>query len=121
MFAFHGRYYQDNGVVNIDTSDNSDNNNILKCHTNKENCCKFQGSGGEGEWLFPNQSKVNTASQNHGFHRNRGEGVVNLNWKENARIPTGLFCCVIPNPENPEQKACIGVYPEDEGNHLPSY
>ena len=71
-----------------------------------------------GEWQFPNTSMVQIFGEGHEFYRNRDDhpaGVVNLFWRENATIPTGIFCCVIPNPKNPEQKACIGVYPEGEG------
>ena len=86
--------------------------NILTCHTNKTNCCKL-ASGGIGEWLFPNGTQVRTNGTGDDFYRNRGSGVVNLNWRQNARIPIGVFCCEIPNPD---QKACIGVYPENLGN-----
>ena len=82
-----------------------------------EDCCNATDNR-RGEWLFPNGSAVRVNLKGDDFYRNRGTGLVNLNWRENSRIPTGLFCCVIPDPEDPEdpeQKACIGVYPEDEG------
>ena len=91
----------------------TDENIILRCHTNKINCCK-PVTGGIGEWIFPNGSKVRTISTGDDFYRNRGSGMVNLNWRQNTRIPTGLFCCEIPG--DPYQKACIGVYPENLGN-----
>ena len=87
--------------------------NILRCHTNKANCCRPASSGGIGEWRFPNESMVRRVGDGDDFYRNRGSGVVKLNWRQNARIPTGLFCCEIPDPD---QKACIGVYPENLGN-----
>jgi hypothetical protein len=87
--------------------------NILKCHTDKMGCCK-PASGGIGEWQFPNGSVVRRNGDGDEFYRDRGFGVVNLNWRQNARIPTGVFCCEIPNPD---QKACIGVYPENLGNY----
>ena len=86
----------------------------LKCYTNKSDCCKFEPSGGEGEWLFPNGSIVRRASFSDDMYRNRGTRVINLKWKINSTIPTGFFCCKIP--DTPVQRACIGVYPEDEGN-----
>ena len=51
----------------------------------------------------------------HGFYRTRGKGVVNLYWRENAMIPSGIFCCMIPEPD---QTTCIGIYPEGEGKCL---
>jgi hypothetical protein len=86
--------------------------NIFMCHTNKTDCCRFE-FGGEGEWLFPNGSTVRAFARGDDFYRNRDSGVVNLNWRQNTRIPTGIFCCEIPDPD---QKACIGVYPENLGN-----
>lgn len=111
MFIFCGQSYQNHSLVNLNVTDK----NILECYTDKESCCKFD-KGGEGKWLFPNGSMVNTSAVGDDFYRNRGQGVVNLNWRQNARIPTGLFCCEIPDPD---QKACIGVYPEDMGNYKP--
>ena len=90
--------------------------NILTCHTNKMGCCKFEPTGGEGEWRFPNESMVRTGGDGDDFYRNRGSGVVKLNWRQNARIPTGLFCCEIPRDPLRYQKACIGMYPANLGN-----
>ena len=84
----------------------------MQCFTNKDGCCRSER---EGEWKYPNDSMVQI-QKNHGdFYRTRGAnpGVVNLIWTENALIPKGVFCCEIP----PSQIACIGVYPEDEGNY----
>ena len=85
--------------------------NIVECFTNKVDCCMATR---QEEWIFPNGSTVGRMGDGDDFYRNRGSGVVNLNWRQNARIPTGLFCCEISNPD---QKACIGVYPEDMGNN----
>jgi hypothetical protein len=88
--------------------------NILKCHTDKMGCCRPPwASSGIGEWQFPNGSVVRRNGDGDDFYRDRGSGVVNLNWRQNARIPPGLFCCEIPDPD---QNACIGVYPENFGN-----
>ena len=85
----------------------------MYCHTNKSGCCKFIAGGGQGEWLYPNGSSVNTQGRNGDFYRTRGPGVVNLIWTENAVLPEGVFCCEIPSDQN----ACIGVYSEDDGNY----
>ena len=113
--------YLQHSIVTLNPSDSV--NNVLQCHTNMEGCCIGNRTYRwlRGEWLFPNGSAFRINGDGDDFYRNRGPGVVNLNWRNNSRIPTGLFCCVIPErPENPdsEQKACIGVYPEDEGNHF---
>lgn len=87
--------------------------NILECFTDKVDCCT---NTRQEEWIFPNGSMVKTQGFGDDFYRNRSSGVVNLNWRQNARIPTGLFCCEISG-SNPDQNACIGVYPEDMGNY----
>ena len=111
-FVFRGRSYQNHSIVNLNMADE----NILRCHTNKMGCCRFEPAGGEGEWLFPNGSVVRTNGFGGDFYRTRGSGVVNVYWRQNARTPTGLFCCKIPG--DPDQKACIGVYPENLGKLL---
>ena len=87
---------------------------IFTCHTNKTNCCRFQ-FGGIGEWLLPDRSTVGPQAMGGDFYRNRGPGVVKLNWMQNVVIPTGLFCCKIPG--DPYQKTYIGVYPENLGDY----
>ena len=88
---------------------------MLQCYTNKSGCCRFQ-HGGEGEWIFPNGSKVRTNGTGDDLYRTRDEAVVILHWRENAMILIGIFCCEIPD-ESP-QRACIGVYPDNEGTSL---
>ena len=112
MIVYQSQSYENHTIVNLETGDNM----ILNCFTNKSGCCKHMYEGGEGEWIFPNQSIVRRFSFGDDFYRNRGEvgeGVVNLIWNKDATIPTGIFCCIIPNPD---QTACIRVYPEDEGD-----
>ena len=86
----------------------------MQCFTDKDGCCSLAPKR-EGEWVYPDDSMVQIR-RNHGdFYRTRGAnpGVINLVWTENVLIPKGVFCCEIP----PSQIACIGVYPEDEGNY----
>jgi hypothetical protein len=111
VLVFGGRSYRSHSIVNLNMIDE----NILKCHTDKTDCCRFEPSGGIGEWQFPNGSVVRKNSDGDDFYRDRGSGVVNLNWRQNARIPPGLFCCEIPDPD---QNACIGVYPENLGKYM---
>ena len=105
MIVYDDYSYQNNSIMNLDAEGGT-----LKCFTNKSGCCKFV-SGGEGEWITPNRSVVNTRGVNGDFYRSRGAGVVNLMWTKNALVPQGMFCCEIPSSQN----ACIGVYPENEG------
>ena len=106
VFVFCGKSYQNHSIVNFNVT----GKNLLECFTDKKNCCIDTRME---EWIFPNGSTVRTEGNGDDFYRNRGLGVVNLYWKQNARIPTGIFCC----ETNPNQKACIGVYPEYMGKY----
>ena len=109
MIVYDGQSYQNNiSIVNLDAE-----GGILQCFTDKMGCCK---QSREGEWRYPNGSLVQIRGYNADFYRTRGNNpsVVNLNWIQNALIPTGLFCCEI-HPYY-YQTACIGVYPPDKGN-----
>ena len=117
MFVLHGQSYHEHSVVSLDTNDNGDR--TMHCYTNHTDCCGVgSGSIRRGDWIFPNRSEVTKNGDGHGFYRNRSIGVVNLFWRMNAMIPTGMFCCKIPQlgQSGPSQKACIGVYPEHQGN-----
>ena len=77
-------------------------NTALQCITDRMPCCaSFEGRA--GEWYFPNGTRVPVlgegADMATAFYRNRGnDGTVNLNrLNTNVMMPTGLFCCVIPD------------------------
>ena len=76
--------------------------------TDRMGCCKGT-VGGVGEWYFPNNMIVGTIGTNGSFYRNRGQGVVRLNRRHNATMPTGFFCCEIPDANNVTQRICIMV------------
>ena len=116
MLVLHGQSYHEHSVVSLNINDNGDG--TMHCYTNKTDCCNIVKNGTHlrhGDWIFPNKSNVRTNGTGDDFYRNRSVGVVNLFWRMNAMIPMGMFCCEIP-PPGPTQKACIGVYPENQGN-----
>ena len=45
------------------------------------------------------------------FYRNRGfeDGTVNLNRLSGVMMPTGLFCCEVPNGLNIMQRVCANI------------
>ena len=110
VIVYHQESYQNLSIVNFNVD-----TRVLKCYTNKNGCCKFAMGGGEGEWFFPNGSRVRILASGDSVYRNRDRSVVNLKWKiYYDAIPMGIFCCEIPS--YPVQRACIGVYPENKGN-----
>jgi hypothetical protein len=44
------------------------------------------------------------------FYRNRGDdGTVNLNRLNDVMMPTGLFCCEVPNTAGDAQPLCANL------------
>jgi hypothetical protein len=102
----NGQVVEGNGSVNI--SDIGENDTAILCMTDKEGCCGIH-PGRAGEWYYPNTSRIGTKGSDEDFYRDRGEGVVRLNRRNNATMPTGLFCCEIPDMNDVMQRICIMV------------
>ena len=86
-------------------------NNGLQCITDRRPCCAAL-SNRHGEWLFPNGDTVPGVLQNPTtFYRNRGDdGTVNLNrLNSDVMMPTGRFCCVVPDATDVEQTLCAHI------------
>lgn len=64
-----------------------------------------------GEWYFPDGEVVPLQGSATSFYRNRGDdGTVNLNRiNPNITLPTGLFCCVLPDATDVSQTLCIDI------------
>ena len=81
----------------------------LQCVTDRMSCCTTNPTG---EWFFPNtQEAVPVQNSATTFFRNRGDnGTVNLNRvNSDVMMPTGRFCCVIPDAIGVNQIACVVV------------
>ena len=72
-------------------------------------CCRGAVSGGVGEWYFPNNMTVGTIGGGGSFYRNRAERVVRLSRRYDAMMPTGSFCCTIPDANNVIQRICVMI------------
>ena len=86
-------------------------NNGLQCITDRRPCC-LSGDNRAGEWLFPNGENVpGTAKNPTTFYRNRGDdGTVNLNrLNSDVMMPTGRFCCVVPDATGVDQTICANL------------
>jgi hypothetical protein len=90
-------------------------NNALQCITDRSPCC--QSFPRVGEWYYPNGTVISGPKViDHGqvFYRNRGhdDGTVNLNYINStlpALSPTGLFCCVLPDMDDENQRLCANL------------
>ena len=80
--------------------------NGLQCITDRIPCCRAQQIG---KWLFPDRTVVPEQENATLFYINRGldDGTVNLNRVNDSMMPTGMFCCVIPDAEGVVNYICV--------------
>ena len=102
-FHLNGVNYSNNSIVNIIDIGHGDRDSLL-CVTSNINCCAVSR---RGEWYFPNMSMVRTQGEGGSFYRSRGQSMVRLHQRHNAMMPTGPFCCEIPDASNVTQRVCI--------------
>ena len=103
-------------ITNIGESNNSvspppNSNNGLQCITDRRPCCQSPLNRA-GDWFYPNGSVVPTAQVGTTtFYRNRGDdGTVNLNRvNSDVMMPTGRFCCVVPDATSTEVTVCSHI------------
>ena len=114
--SLKGVVYPNNSVILITEIEqtNTTSNNGLQCITDRMFCCVASKIG---EWFFPNGETVpirgEGANSATSFYRNRGpgeDGTVKLNRVNNdVMMPTGRFCCVVPDANNVNQRACANI------------
>ena len=93
-----GVHYANNSEVLL--TDIGEGGNALLCLTNNTQCCRGTDNphgAGLGEWYFPNGSTPRGHAFGNRIYRNRGPGVVQLNRKNDAQSPTGVYRCEIPD------------------------
>ena len=88
-------------------------NNGLQCITDRRPCCSSPNvANRQGQWYFPdNGGVVPRPGDNERFSRTRGvNGEVTLNRANNdVMMPTGRFCCVVPDAMSTEVTLCTNV------------
>ena len=87
-----------------------EDNNRLQCVTDRIPCCQ-SNSPAVGNWFFPDDGGA-VPSLTGGattFFRTRGTGGrVNLHRVSNdVMMPTGQYCCVVPDATGVDQSACV--------------
>ena len=108
--SLKGVVYPNNSVILITEIEQTNmSNNGLQCITDKRPCCT--GGNRAGEWFFPDGTMVLLQSSATTFYRNRGDdGTVNLNRVNNdVMMPTGRFCCVVPDATSTNVTICANV------------
>ena len=115
--SLKGVVYTNNSVILITEIEqtNTTSNNGLQCITDRRPCCRSNPNR-LGEWLLPDDGGIvpligSGASKATTFYRNRGDnGTVTLNRLNNdVMMPTGRFCCVVPDATGVSQWACAVI------------
>ena len=96
------------GTVTMPPPPNS--NNGLQCITDRMPCCAAR-TNRFGQWQFPNKTNIGIIGTTASFYRNRGDdGTVNLNRvSDDVMMPTGLFCCIVPDVTEVDQTVCANI------------
>ena len=113
ILSLTGVYLSRNGMLQANNSalfisDISNTvNTRLQCITDTVSCCTTDPAG---EWFFPDGGMVPIQNMSTTFYRNRGDdGTVNLNRLNDVMMPTGRFCCVVPDATGVSQWACAVI------------
>ena len=112
-------FYANNSVIQITEIGQTNtamppSNNGLQCVTDRMPCCAAV-MGRAGEWNFPDGTAVPVLGAGPTmattFYRSRGsDGTVNLNrLNANVIMPTGLFCCEVPDAAGRMQRVCANI------------
>ena len=108
--------YANNSVIQIteirETDPDTDVNDGLQCITDRMPCCRsFDVRAGDWYMYTPERTVVEGPSFSVRFYRNRGydDGTVNLNRNSSVMMPTGLFCCEVPNAPGDIQPLCVNI------------
>ena len=88
--------------------DIGEGNDALLCRTNLTSCCQ---SPNEGNWVFPNGTRVTMTIGD--FYIHRGEMVIHLNRRRGG--VDGIYRCEITDSMKATQTIYIGVYTTSSG------
>ena len=114
--SLKGVVYSNNSVIHItmvgETNPDTDRNNGLQCITDRMPCCRsFAVRAGEWYMYTPERTLVPGPSPSVNFYRSRGydDGTVTLNRNSGVMMPTGLFCCEVPNAAGDNENLCVYI------------
>ena len=103
--------------ITMDSIGDSEEENILICSTDREDCCTDEFSI-PGSWFLPNGSKIHVLSSRNNtqsLHITLGNQTIGLNITNNPEMPAGIYHCEVMDRENVTHHLYAGIYPENEG------
>lgn len=114
MFHFvgPGLYFKNKLVPNnssIPISDIGEGEDALICETDKTECCRTAPNR-RGQFYYPNGVQVPISLREQALYRNRGNQLIRLNRRrDDADIPTGMYCCEIPDASDMRRRLCVNL------------
>ena len=127
---FRGSPIANNSIVQI-TDIGDDINSRILCITSNPDCCAMSDNR-MGLWYFPSGREVSSRNSGEDIYRIRsGAGSMlstrlatimlgRRDERSNARGPTGLYRCVIPDRHGINQTLIVGVYSSNENSESAS-
>ena len=126
--SFRGNSIANNSIVRItDIGDNMDSR--ILCITTNPDCCAMSDNR-MGFWYFPSGREVSFRGSGEDIYRIRSgaESMSSTSLattmlgrrdeRPDARGPTGLYQCVIPDRHGINQTLIVGVYSSNENSEL---
>ena len=114
-FSLRNTTYQNNSCVALE--DIGEGDDALLCLANLTDCHQPSHTDAiglvQGNWFFPNGTRVPSNGTRFDFYSDRIEMVVRLNRRQGR--DEGIYSCVIPDSANVTQTIYIGVYTADTG------
>ena len=105
-FTLRGRTYINNDTVLI-TDIGEEDTAALLCVTDSTECC---GSPSPvGEFYYPDGSMVTVRASGDSLYRNRGDGFIRLNRRNDALSPLGKYRCNIPDSNGVTQNIYVNI------------
>ena len=79
----------------------------LLCVTDRDGCCGAPSP--VGEFYYPDGSMVNIRASGDSLYRNRGNGFIRLNRRNNVLSPLGRYRCAIPDSNGVMQNIYVNI------------
>ena len=117
--SFMGEYLANHSYVNFSLV-GSDEASSVQCHTDLKSCCSSSQGPHQGDWYFPNQTRLPFTGE---IYESHGDQRVTLHCSANASSLSGIYHCDIPiNGVDDDdiivtESVYIGMYPSGEGKN----
>ena len=89
----------------------------LHCHTDLTTCCSTAQGSHRGDWFFPNGNRLRYFENDGDIYEHHGSERVDLNRRNNANSPSGIYHCDIPtnavhddNDTSVRETVYVGLY-----------